>query len=120
MVTEIRHLIFQNGEVVQALAAFQKQRRDPLPAGTIAGLSFAKESRIKCTLEWDADGGGTRGKRTFLSDELGAALIHYCISKRIPLPAKSPKVLQLFGENIGLVVSINLSSDALRRLQDGG
>ena len=39
------------------------------------------------------------------ADELGAALIHHCICEKIPLPAKSPKVLQVFGDSIGLIVS---------------
>ena len=117
MVTETRHLIFQNHEVHRALADFQKHRGDPLPPGTIAGITLGRTPKIHCILEWDADEASERQSRLFQADELGAALIRYCIGKKIPLPAKSPKVLQIFNGQIGLVISINLSEDALRRLQ---
>ena len=103
----------------RALADFQKHRGDPLPPGTIAGITFGQTPKIHCVLEWDADADEVikRQSRHFQADELGAALIRYCIGKKIPLPAKSPKVLQIFNGQIGLVVSINLSEDAMRRLQ---
>ena len=113
MVTEIRHLIFENEEVQQALTDFQRHRKKPLPPGIVMELKFWAKPEVGCSMEWIPIGQRERRSRVFSADELGAALIHHCISQKIPLPAKSPKVLQVFGGSIGLTVTVDSKKKVL-------
>jgi len=64
---------------------------------------------------------GPAGKRTdiiFTNDAMCAALISYCMYKNVPLPVRADKDLQVIGNRIGMLISLNLTeaeNDALRR-----
>ena len=119
MITEVRHLIFQDVDVQRALVAFRKNRGEPLPAGNIVCVKVEKaKAGIRCVLDVDSDTDGHRKSYLFTADEILPALISYCIGKNVPLPAKSPKFLKIFGDQIGFIVPVNLSDSGLRRLQE--
>ncbi len=106
MVTEIRHVMFESDEVQQALTDFQRHRKRPLPPGTVVEVKMWSDPEAGCALEWIPHGLEERRTRVFSADELGAALIHYCMREKIPLPARASKVLQLIGDRMGLIVTI--------------
>ena len=56
---------------------------------------------------------------TFLSDELGAAFVMYCMTHKIPLPAKGvTKALRMVGDSLALVVSRNATTEMLQEFLD--
>ena len=125
MASEIRHVLFRPAEVVQAVAEYHKRMQQPLPSGSI----------LSCRTECKDPGGVVRFVMTLVPDERGrkghdkaspapievavegpalaAALIVHCQTLRIPLPAKADKSLQLFGDRICLIATINPKNDEI-------
>ena len=120
MPTELRHLLFRPAEVVQAVKEYRRRMGHSLPSGTIVSCGPECESsgeilRFRLTLEPDADAGKTHPKRgeggrqemVIQGPALAAALILYCRDRQIPLAASASKSLQLFGNQVCLVTTIN-------------
>lgn len=119
MITEVRHFIFQDSDIQRALVSFRKNHGDPLPPGNIINVKIDK-AELGCVLVVEPDNLAQRRSYAFSADEILSALISYCIGKNVPLPAKSPKFLKVFGDQLGFVVPTNLSDSGLRRLQGAG
>ena len=129
MPSEIRHIMFRPGEVVQALANYYRRLGEPLPAGTVLRCNPECHEtggivRVRFAIapdqghggEQPADGGSTHREMIAEGPALAAALILYCRDRGIPLPARADKSLQLFGEQICLVATINPKQDDLPQL----
>ncbi len=119
MPSEVRHVLFQPPEVVQAVKAYHRRLGTPLPAGAIQ----------RCGPEAEGTDGAVRFRITIVPDSaerthptpvektlreitiegsaLAAALILHCSDLRIPLPASAAKSLRCFGEQVCLVVAVN-------------
>ncbi len=120
MPTEIRHILFTSGEVVEAAALFSQQRGQPLPSGTVteaAPLETVAGDAIgfRISVELDRPEGKEKDTRVrsfeFVGADLAAILIMYCKRRNIPMPMKGAKSLQRFGSKIGLIVSMNSGGD---------
>jgi hypothetical protein len=107
MPTEIRHIICSAPEVVGALQLFYRTRQKPLPAGSVVSIIVHDEPEISAELEMQTDRDNKRLKIRANSEELAAALILFCRENSIPLPADGVKVLQKFGDSVGLIVTRN-------------
>ena len=82
-----------------------------MPDGTLERFAIWSDPEIRAEFDIGSDGqletvGADR-------DELATALIMYCIDHRIPIPVKSSKFLQVFGESPGLVITKNLSFEKI-------
>jgi hypothetical protein len=119
MITEIRQLIFPRDELIRALVVMRKKRGQALPAGNVIDVEYgtAKKGEITVSLNVALDGSGGREVFTFDTNEIAAALIMHCIEHRIPLPAKANKSLQVIGDSLALVASLNLDSTALKSIK---
>lgn len=118
MITEIRHLLFQNDDLMRALIEYRKNRGEPLPPGSIIGIEIeADQQEISCVLKIHSDKTDEKIELEFEHEEIREALITYCLYKKIPLPAKVYKDLQTFGDRIGLFISLNLSDGEIKHLQ---
>jgi hypothetical protein len=120
MPTELRHLLFRPAEVVQAVKEYRRRMGHSLPPGTIlsCGPECDSSGEILCfrlTLVADAGAGTAHPKRgdggrqdmVIQGPALAAALILYCRDRKIPLAASAGKSLQLFGDQVCLVTTIN-------------
>ncbi|MCH8997044.1 MAG: hypothetical protein IID48_02095 [Proteobacteria bacterium] len=118
MISEIRYLLFQEQDVLRALIEYRKSKNQPLPTGSIAKFKIQRKQPMSCTLSIHEDEAGRKADIIFTNDVMRAALISYCMYKKIPLPVRAEKELQVFGDRIGLLVSLNLTdaeTEALRR-----
>ena len=111
MPTELRHIVFSAEEAFTAVKEYRRRRREPLPDGTLERFAIWSNPDIRAEFDIGSDGqletvGADR-------DELATALIMYCIDHRIPIPVKSSKFLQVFGESPGLVITKNLSFEKI-------
>ena len=106
MPTEIRNIIFSTNEVLFAVKDFRQRKKDPLPSGSILDCKMIEEPKVHVQIEMACDPDGHKRTLTFESEELAAALILFCINRRIPLPADALKILQLFDGELGLVVTM--------------
>ena len=118
MISEVRYLMFDEQDLLRAMIEYRKSKNQPLPAGAIAGIKIQRKQTMICTVSIHEDETGKKTDIIFTNDIMRAALISYCLYKRIPLPVRAEKDLQVFGERVGLLVSLNLTegeSEALRR-----
>ena len=125
MPTELRHLLFQPAEVLDALREYYRRLDSPLPADGVAwcgpegaesqdgAVGFrvvftppAAKARVPGRLVEN-----TQREMVVDSHVLAAALILYCRDRRIPLPAIATKSLQRFGSQVCLIATIRAKSD---------
>jgi hypothetical protein len=120
---EIRAIVFTDEEVQLALAEHQIRRGKPLP-GRIATAAMANNP-VSVTVEL-IDQSGRRTSLTFSETELAASMIAFCIARKVPLPAKAEKQVELLSNGVALMISIPDSasivpavrSSVVRRSQD--
>lgn len=119
MPSELRHILFRPAEVAVAITEYYRRTGTPLPQGSIVRCGPECESagsamRFRMVLVLDiADSeasmpsAGAHREVVVEGPILAAALILYCRDRRIPMPVSGDKSLQRFGEQVGLVVTIN-------------
>lgn len=104
MPSEVRQLLFQARELILAVTEYYHKRGLPLPVGTASRISIAEAQPISAILDIATDQGDTIGIE-INAETLAAALILYCINRKIPLPADADKKLKrVQGDAIALVV----------------
>lgn len=111
MPSEIRHIVFSTAEVGAAIREYRRHIGRPLPVGTLRHLDLhhGKGSSIRVSVHIAPDSGGRTEHCEFGSGELTDALILYCGAHHIPLPSAGVKTLQRFGDNLLLIVTLNLT-----------
>ena len=118
MITEIRHILFQNEDLIRALVEYKKKKNDPLPPGSIIDFKIESNQQIiRCILKIYSDKCGEKIDFNFEHEEIRDALVMFCLYKKIPLPAKVRKDLRMFGDRVGLFIGLNLSHGEIKHLQ---
>jgi len=98
MPTEIRILGFTKNEVFEALRDFCSNTGRRLPAGGADGLELTQDTEIRITL----NSPGSESAMNFTENEVGAALVMFCIRKRIPIARRATKSLELADQTLSL------------------
>ncbi len=102
---EVRHIIFSEVEVLNALTEYRRRRNEPLPSSEKVKVTIRDKPRIVVNLAIVPEGKQMPLEFVFEGEELGAALIMYCIRRKIPLPAAGvSKTIRLVGGNIALQI----------------
>jgi hypothetical protein len=103
MPREMRQIMFRAPEIMTAITEYHRRRDIALPHGTAVGCKVTDEP-LAVTLSIQADN-GTISEITANPEVLAAALILYCINRKIPLPAEADKRLQKVGsDGVALIV----------------
>jgi hypothetical protein len=111
MPTELRHIVFTPNEVLRSITQYRHRRREPLPSGTITNLKIEEKPDVHVVLFITGDGSKTADEHVFQGAELAAALVMFCIERKIPLPAaRAKKTLRVFDKQLGLEVAIDQGS----------
>jgi len=106
---EIRHIVFCAAEVAAAVREYRRHLGRPLPSGALRRLElFPGTGGVRVSLEIAPDNGLSAESWEISSAEMTDALIFYCGAHNIPMPAAGAKSLQRFGENLLLIVTVNL------------
>jgi len=106
---EIRHIVFCAAEVAAAVREYRRHLGRPLPSGALRRLElFPGTGGVRVSLEIAPDNGVSSESWEISSAEITDALIFYCGAHNIPMPAAGVKSLQRFGENLLLIVTVNL------------
>jgi hypothetical protein len=93
MPSEVRQLLFRSREVILAVTEYYYRRGLALPIGTASRLRIAERPPVGAILGIDTDAG--EGVEVEVpTDTLMAALILYCINRKIPLPVEADKTLR--------------------------
>lgn len=99
---EMRSISFDERESVTAIIGLIRRQRQPLPPGQIGQLRLFSRPTAAELLIVDDFGTEASIKRT--SAELAASLVSYCIDRRIRLPSKGLKFVEVIGGRLNLII----------------
>jgi hypothetical protein len=91
---EARSIIFDEREVITALLEYSRRKNTKLPPGTISGLSYVAGRAVSAELSIESDDGAASSV-TFPSTEVAAALLLYCMNRKIRLPLEARKTFEV-------------------------
>jgi len=105
--------------VITAILDLMRKTRQPLPSGSIVGISLlANPVRAELLIENDF---GERAVVKRSSAELAASLVNYCLERRIRLPSAGRKFVELIAGSLNLVIYMEATpAPKLRRPSPGG
>lgn len=105
---ECRCLVFTEQEVARAVLDRRRKRRDTLPTGTVLGVTYEERDGVRTTVTV-VDDYGAETPLVLGEEEVGAALVAYCMDRKIPLPAEGDKQLHLIAGSLALIITINFN-----------
>ena len=76
-----------------------------IPSGLVQGLSFKSKEGAASVLKVE-DYDGNKTPIDISESEMASALVNYCLSRKVPMPAKSSKGVQVIGGDVTLVLTI--------------
>jgi hypothetical protein len=103
---EVRHLIFEEAEVGEALIGYDRRTRPQSRSMTVADLRLDDFPTMKGYLTLRTAEGGLDVVE-FSAAQLAAALILYCRHTGIPLPARASKTVKILDRGLRLSLSLN-------------
>ena len=100
---ELRCFVFNEQEVITAVIERRRRAREQLPIGTVKGITYdAGESQAVFANKYEVvariaivDDYGKSTELTAKTAELAAALIEYCLNRKIKMPRSSNKWVEL-------------------------
>ncbi len=116
---EIRLIIFNQVEVLGALTEYRKRRGKPLPSSEDVEVTIRDKPKILVNLAIVPEGKEMPFEIVFGGEELAAALIMYCIARKIPLPAAGvSKTMRLMGDSVVLQILKDVTSEQFEVVSD--
>jgi hypothetical protein len=102
MPTETRVLGFSKNEVFEALRDYYIRTGRRLPPDGADRLTLKQDTGVQIALSSPGDELATN----FTENEVGAALVMFCIRKRIPIAKRAVKSLEVAGQILSLHLKI--------------
>jgi hypothetical protein len=105
MPSEQRQIIFTNDEAMASLQQFYQRSSQAFPKGRIenVGVSAANGCQIDCDV---VDAGHVRDHVSIAGEKLAAALLLYCMTRKIPVPAAARKTLSIVNGQLALCINL--------------
>jgi len=105
MPSETRQIIFSHDEVVAAIQQLYQRSHQVFPKGRIWDIAISEENG--CQVDCDiVDSHNVRDRVTVAGAKLAAALILFCITRKVPLPANAQKALSVVNNHLALRVTL--------------
>jgi hypothetical protein len=120
MPKEIHYILFSKEELHVALVQFQRARAEKLPTGGIPTLelSTGPEGPVaKMTIAGIGENASTQSFE-FGQDQLLGAITLFCKAQRIPLAVRAEKRIEVVGDRLALLATLNAERGAPEK-QDG-
>ena len=103
MPSEMRQIIFTNDEVVAAIQQLYQRSHQAFPKGRIWDIAISEDHG--CQVDCDViDQKNFRERVTVSGEKLAAALILFCITRKVPIPAAAKKTLTIVNKQLALQV----------------
>ncbi|MEI7609320.1 MAG: hypothetical protein WCJ64_18220, partial [Rhodospirillaceae bacterium] len=108
---EFRCIIFTEHEVLTAVVERRRRAREKLPVGTILDVTYdaADKNAVNTNIRIVDDYGKVE-LVTVRTPEVAAALVEYCLNRKIPMPSGSKKWLELIGAELTLLMTFDAKS----------
>ncbi|TWA62248.1 hypothetical protein FBZ84_11121 [Azospirillum baldaniorum] len=107
---ELRCLVFTDQEVVKAVLDRRRRMKEPLPSGTVGTVTYRPGQPggggVETLIQVTGDEGDDRSM-TLHESEVAAALVSYCMGRKIPLPVESDKMIHLINGALTLMITMN-------------
>ena len=108
---EFRCIIFTEHEVLTAIVERRRRAREKLPIGTILDVTYNDANRANVfTNIRIVDDYSKVEVVTVQPAETAAALVEYCLNRKIPMPSGSKKWLELIGADLTLLMTFDAKS----------
>jgi hypothetical protein len=109
MVSEVRHIVFSSEELMQAIVEYCRASKTPLPAGDVIGSTATQaedSNALQVALIMRQPPNYEDETVKIENRVVGAALLRYCISKKVPMPRAASKSLELKDGEVALTLSL--------------
>jgi hypothetical protein len=112
---ELRHISFSKDALVMAVKLYYAATKKSLPSGVVEGCEIVAtpDTEVEITIRDDA--AGQLQKVRIPAEIIGAAMINYCRKVNVPLPRDGKKSLLVSGDNLVLVVNVQVQPTKLFR-----
>jgi len=115
---ELRCIVFSENELIVAILDRRRRVREPLPEGKVTSVSFNRGSGgVETVLHFRSDQ-GVESKLSLQEAEATAALVQFCMNRKIPMPAESEKYLYVIRDSVTLMITMNFNRPS--RMVEGG
>ncbi|GEO39060.1 hypothetical protein GGE65_006863 [Skermanella aerolata] len=107
---ELRCIVFTERELISAVIGRRRKRNEELPQGTVESVKFRTGDTIETIMEVKDD----YGRITSLhlpEPEVAAALIAFCMGRKIPLPVEAEKTLHVIKDAATLIITMNFNKN---------
>lgn len=106
MAREIRKIIFDDQDLLEAMLSYATRDDYVLPRARIEGFAIREDPEEGLSLKFKFDDPTVTMNITFNQDEIGAALIIHCKNQRIPLPKDANKSLVRHENSLALQIAV--------------
>lgn len=103
---EFRCIVFNEQEAITALVERRRRQREPLPVATIQGIQYGTASSSTDSVLLMEDDYGKKIPVPIPEAEMAAALVNYCLERRIPMPMGAKKGIEIMGSDVTLLLTI--------------
>jgi len=113
---ELRCILFNEREVATATVERRRRMREYLPVGTVQKAVFeaVPGGGYRTVLHMMADD-GMRHELPLGEAEVASALVAYCLSRKVPLPADADKFLQVINDHMALMIMMDVEKGKTRK-----
>ena len=110
MPKQVRCLVFSNEELSAAITGLRRSQGNPLPGDTVERLTTRKtETSFQVTVWVKTNRSGKVILVIVDPHEVLSALILFCKSVGIPLALKAHKALDVIGDQVAMLATVNFS-----------
>jgi hypothetical protein len=102
---EIRCIVFEDGELIKAILAHGRRTGKALPPGQISSFEVERKPEVIARMTVTSDEGQKMIVPT-AGAELAAAMIAYCIDRKVPVPANASKSIAVLDDHVALKITM--------------
>ena len=106
MPAEFRQFLLSNNELIAARCEYNQVAQTKLPQGIIVSCTPVAAAKVVVRLERVDQASGETQITSLSPGLVAAALLRYCIERRIPTPRSAAKSIQIHGDEVSLNVRI--------------
>ncbi|MEQ8393009.1 MAG: hypothetical protein RIB30_18635 [Thalassospira sp.] len=102
---ELRCIVFEDGELIKALIAHGQRTGKAMPPGQISSFEIERTPEVVARMVITSDA----GEKTIVPTsgaQLAAAMIAYCIDRRVPVPAHAAKSITVIDGHVALKITM--------------
>lgn len=106
---EYRSITFSEVELIRAVVERRQRQRQDLPLGTIQGAVAQTEqdgTTLKAVVLKVVSDEGQVHSVNVLPQEVAAALINYCLERRVPIPKSASKWVDVIDGEVAMFMDI--------------